>query len=168
MKSLTTCAFALLLSTAVAFAGDAKQQGVSISFASDDARTRIAPRHSAREARLAVQTRHGAAVLLLLDNVVAVQLSDSALAAMTTKEDASFLEELIVAGVGVVVRKSVEYPIAHIRSAQVRDGSLELTSDEGKPVFSDMKVNGNNVTRDLSAADATRFVNAFRLVKARH
>ena len=167
MKTLTTGAFVLLLSTAVAFAGKPKQQDISISFNSDDARTRIAPRHVAREARLAVPTRSGAAVLLLLDDVVAVQLSDSALAAVTTKEDAGFLEELLVAGVRVAVRKSVEYPIANIRSAQVRDGSLVLTNDEGKPVFSDMKVNGNNVTRDISAADAARFVNAFRLVKAR-
>jgi len=43
MKTLT-CAFVLLLSTAVAFAGEPKRQGVSISFDSDDARTRISPR----------------------------------------------------------------------------------------------------------------------------
>jgi hypothetical protein len=165
MKTLTSCALVLLLSTSVVFAGE-KKPGISLSFDSDDARTELAARHTLREARVAVRTRNGAAVLLLLNDVVAVQLSDSALAAMETKEDASFFEELVVAGVRVAMKKSVEYPIAHIRSAEVRNGVLMLTNSEGKPVFEEMKVNGSNVTHDLSAADAAKFVNAFRAVKA--
>jgi hypothetical protein len=165
MKTLT-CALALLLCAGSASAGE-KKQGISISFNSEDSRTRLAARHDAREARLAVSTRNGAAVLLLTNDVVAVQLTDATLAKVETEDDANFLEELIVSGVRLAVGKSVEYPIAHIRSAEIRDGALALTSDQGKPVFDNVKVNGENVTHDLSTGDAAKFVNAFRAVKAK-
>lgn len=165
MKTLTTSALVLLLSTA-AFAGEKKQEGISISFDSDDARTHMAARHSLREARVAVKSRNGAAVLLLLDDVVAVQLSDATLAGIETKEDANLLEEMLVAGVRAAVKKSVEYPVAHIRSAEIRNGVLVLTNDEGKPVFDDVKVNGSNITHDIAPGDAARFVRAFRAAKA--
>jgi hypothetical protein len=165
MKTLATSALALLLLASVASAGD-KKDGLSISFDSDDSRTHLAPRHVARDARLAVTTRNGAAVLLLTKDVVAVQLSDAALAKVETKNDAGFLEELVVSGVRLAVAKAVEYPVANIRSAEIRDGVLTLINDQGKPVFDNVKVNGANVTRDLSAADAAKFVNAFRAIKS--
>lgn len=164
MKALLTCALVLSLSAPVAFAGDPKD-GISISFDSDDANTRLAPRHTTRDARVAIGTRNGAATMLLTNDVVAVQLSDSTLAKIETKDDANFFEELVVAGVRMAVRKAVEYPVANIRSAEVRDGVLVLTNDQGKPVFGEIKVNGSIVTRDFSPADASRFVNAFRMVK---
>jgi hypothetical protein len=167
MKTLTMCALVLMLSTAVAVAGEKKEAGISVSFDSDDTRTQLAPRHAVRDARVVVRTRNGAAVLLLTGDVVAVQLSDATLAAVEADEDANLLEEMLVAGVRTAMKKSVEYPIAHIRSAEIRNGSLVLTNDEGKPVFSEIKVNGNNVTRDISAADAAKFVSAFRAVKGR-
>jgi hypothetical protein len=166
MKTLTTCALALLLGSSTVLAAD-KKDNISISFSSDDARTKLAPRQDARDARLAVTTRSGSATLLLTGDVVAVQLSDAALAKVEAKEDANFFEELVVAGVRLAVQKSVDYPIANIRSAEVRDGVLVLTNDVGKPVFNEIKVNGSIVTRDLSAADAQRFVSAFRAIKAK-
>lgn len=165
---MSTCALVLLLSASVAFAGEQKkQQGISISFDSDDARTKLASRHDPKQARLAVMTRNGAAMLLLRNDVVAVQLSDAALDKIETKEDANFLEEWLAAGVRMAVKKSVEYPVASIRSAELRNGVLVLTNDQGEPVFDNVTVNGSNVTHDLSPADAARFVNAFRQVKAR-
>ena len=166
MKTLTACVLVLLLSVAVASAAE-KKEGISISFSSDDPRTRLAARHDARDARLAVTTRTGTAMLLLTNDVIAVQLTDATLAKVETKDDANFLEELVASGVRLAVGKSVEYPVANIRSAEIRNGVLTLTNDQGKPVFDEIKVNGGNVTRDLSAADAARFVNAFRAVKSR-
>lgn len=156
----------LLLSATTLLAADRKAS-IDVSYSADDPRTHLAARHTAREARLAVGTRSGAATLLLLNDVVAVQLSDQSMAGVKTKSDANFLEEWLVAGVRLAVGKSVEYPLAHIRSAEVRGGALVLTSDEGKPVFDDVTINGSNVTHDLTAADAVRFVNAFRALKTR-
>jgi hypothetical protein len=167
MKTLGTSLAILLLSAAAALAGEHKHD-ISISFNSnDDPHVRLGARHAAGDARTAVKTRSGDALLLLTSDVVAVQLTDGALAAIEPKDDAGLLEQLVVAGVGVAVRKSVEYPLAHIRSAEVRNGVLVLTSDEGKPVLADMKVNGQLVTHDLSPADAAAFVSAFRAVKSR-
>ena len=165
MKALATCALVSVLSVSSAFAGEPKR-GVSISFDSDDARTSVAARHAVREARLAITTRHDGATLLLLNDAVAIQLSDAALRAVDTKDEASFLEEWLAAGARLMVSKSVEYPIANIRSAEVRDGALVLTNDEGKPVFDHIRINGENVTRDVAPADAVRFVNAFRALKS--
>ena len=157
---------ALMLFATAAFAAE-KNDEVSVSFSSDDPRVRLASRHVAGDARMAVPTRNGAAVVLLTRDVVAVQLSDAAVAKIETKKDAGFFEEMVVAGVRMAVSKAVEYPVAHIRSAEIRDGALVLTSDQGKPVFDEIKVNGEIVTRSIAIGDAAKFVKAFRAVKSK-
>lgn len=127
----------------------------------------MGPRHDVHDARLVITTRDGSTSLLLTNETVAVQLSDRALTGVKTKDDANFLEELIVSGVRLAIQKSVEYPIANIRSAEIREGVLVLTNDQNKPVFDAMKVNGTDVLRSFSSADAARFVNAFRAAKAK-
>jgi hypothetical protein len=164
MNKLTLCALALLLSATLAHADD-KKPGISISFSSEDPRTHLGPRHDPRDARLAITTRDGSTSLLLTHDVVAVQLTDRALANVSTKDDAGFLEELIASGVRLAIRKAVEYPIANIRSVEIRDGALVLTNDKNQPVFTEIKVNHTDVLRDFSVADAARFVNAFRAAK---
>jgi len=165
MNKLTIFALALLLPATAAFAGDKK--GISISFGSDDPHTRLAARHDVRDAKSAITNRDGSVSLLLTDEVVAIQLTDRALARVSTKDDATFLEELVASGVRMAIRKAVEYPIANIRSMEIRDGALVLTNDKNQPVFSEVKVNGTDVLRDFAVSDAARFVNAFRAAKSR-
>ncbi len=62
----------------------------------------------------------------------------------------------------MAVGKSVEYPIAAIRSVDYRDGMLRIVNDQNKPVFAELKVNGTEILRDFSSADAARFVAAVR------
>ena len=164
MKKPTLCAVALLLLASVAFAGD-KNSSISLSFSSEDSRTHLGARHSARDARMTITSRDGSVEMMLLNDVVAVQLTDRVLEKVATKEDANFLEELIVGGVQIALRKAVEYPIANIKAAEVRDGALVLTNDKNEPVFKEIKVNGTDVLKDFAVADATRFVNAFRAAK---
>jgi hypothetical protein len=165
MKTIAACAVALLLPCSTLYAAE-KKPGIQISFNSDDSRTHFAPRHAPAEARLAITSRDGSATLMLLKDVVAVQLSDHAMSNVNAKEETGFFEGLLLSTVKFAVGKSVEYPIAHIRSADVRDGELRIMTDEDKPLFSELKVNGTDVLRDFSAADAARFVNVFRLAKA--
>jgi len=159
MKTLATCALVLFLSGGVALAGD----GISISLNSEDSRTELGPRHDVRDARMAITSRDGSAVLLLLDDVVAMQLTDRALARMESeKKEMNFLEELLVAGVKLAVGKSVEYPIASIRTFEYRDGALRVIGADNKPVFTEIKVNGTDVLRDFSRADVVRFAAALK------
>ncbi|HET8774938.1 MAG TPA: hypothetical protein VFP80_14145 [Thermoanaerobaculia bacterium] len=164
MKILATCALALLLSTP-ALAKD----GISISLNSDDSRTELGPRHDVRDARMAIYTRDRSTVLLLLDDTVAMQLTDATLAQMESKKkekkDPSFLEELVVAGVKLAVGKSVEYPIASIRSFGYGEGGLRVIGADNKPVFTEIKVNGTDVLRDFSHADVARFANAVKAAR---
>jgi hypothetical protein len=164
MKKIPVFALALLLCGGAASA----QDGISISLSSDDPRAEMGPRHDARDAQVAIRTRDRSTMLLLVDDVIAVQLSDATLAKMKaeTKKDAGFFEELIVAGVRIAVGKSVEYPIAGIRSVDYRDGILRIMNDQNKPVFTELKVNRTEILRDFSSVDAARFVAAFRARKA--
>ena len=164
MKKIGVFALALMLPAAALLAAD-KKPGITFSFSSDDSHTGVGSRHSAGDARLAITTRDGSMTLLLLKDVVAVQLTDRVIANVHTKDDAGFVEELLASAVRLTMGKSVEYPIANIRSADVRDGALLLLNDQNKLLFSELKVNGTEVLRDFSAADATRFVNAFRAAK---
>lgn len=163
MKTFLICVLALSLSSGTAFAGD-----ISISLSMDDSRTEMGPRHAVRDARTAITSRDGSTVLLLLDDVVAVQLSDAALARLEERKDKKepgFFEELLTAGVKLAVGKSVEYPIAGIRTVDYRDGALHLTTDRNEPVFKEVKVNGADVLKSFAPADAARFVKAFRAAK---
>ena len=163
MKKLLVLAL-LLTATAALASGDKK--GISISFDSEDSRTQLGPRLDVRAARLAITNRDGSVSLLLMNDVVAVQLTDRVLAKVPAKDDAGFLEELVTAGVRTALRRAVEYPISAISSAGIRDGALVLTNDKGQPVFKEVKVNGTDVLRDFSIGDAARFVNAFRAAKS--
>jgi hypothetical protein len=160
MKALVVSALALLLS------GNAMAADLSISLSSDESKAALGPRHSAREARVAISSRDRSTTLLLLDDVIAVQLSDAELAKMSAEtksksEEPGFLEEFLIAGVKLAVGKSVEYPTEHIRSIEFRDGALKIVNDQNKPVFTELKVNGTEILRDFSREDAVRFAAAF-------
>lgn len=164
MNRTLLCALSLLLCSTLAFADDGKR-GISISFDSKDPRVQLGPRKEAHDARVAITTRDGAASLLLMNDVVAVQLSDHAIGHVKPKDDANFLEELVASGVQVALRRSVAYPLANVRAVEVRNGVLTIVNDRNQPIFTDIKINGTDVLRDFSAADAAKFVNAFRAVR---
>ncbi|HEX6100619.1 MAG TPA: hypothetical protein VF432_30160 [Thermoanaerobaculia bacterium] len=166
MKTLATCTLALLLTGGTVLAQD---NNISISLNSDDSRTELGDRHDVRDARMAITTRDRSTVLLLLDDTVAMQLTDATLAKMDAekKKDTNFLEELVLAGVKLAVGKSVEYPIADIRTIDYSNGALRVIGADNKPVFTEIKVNGTDVLRDFSRADVVRFANAVRAAKSR-
>jgi hypothetical protein len=164
MKRIAACALALLLSAPIASAG-----GLSISFNSDDSHVDFGSRRNPRAAQVAITSRDGSTVLMLAKDVVALQLSDAAIAKLEAekkKEDTSFLEELVLAGVQAALGKSLEYPIDEMK-ADYRNGALQFTNDENEAIFTNVKVNGVDVLRNFSSADATRFVNAVRAAKAK-
>jgi hypothetical protein len=106
---------------------------------------------------------------MLTKGVVAMQLSDAAIARLEDekkKEETNFLEELLLAGVQTALGKSLEYPVDDLK-ADYRNGALQFTNEDDEPIFTKVKVNGVDVLRNFSSADATRFVNAVRAAKAK-
>jgi len=165
MKTLATCTLALLLLTTSASAADLK-----IGFDGDDPLAEMGPRRNARDARVAIRSRDRSTVLLMTNDVLAVQLSDHALAQMKAdgnEENPGFLEELLLAGVKIALSKSIEYPLASIRSVDYQNGRLRIVSDQNKVVFHKLRVNGTDVLADFSRTDALKLVSAFRAHRAR-
>ena len=165
MKTLAAVALLLLLSTPTA-----AKDGISISLNSDDSRAELGPRHDVRDARMAITTKDRSVVLLLVDDVVAMQLSDVTLNRIedeSEKKETNFFEELVLAGVQLALGKSVEYPIASIKTFDYKDGALRVIGTDNKPIFTEVKVNGTNVLRGFSPADVARFANALRATKSR-
>jgi hypothetical protein len=164
MKSLATFALLLLL-TVPALA----KEGISISLNSDDSRTELGDRHELRDARTAITSQDRSVELMLIGDVIAMQLSDRALNQMESKKkkDTNLLEEILLAGVQVAVGKSIEYPVASIKSIDYANGALRIIGADGKPVFTEVKVNGTDVMRDFARADAARFANAVRAARSR-
>jgi hypothetical protein len=105
------------------------QDGISISLSSNDPRAEMGPRYDARDARVAIRTRDRSTMLLLLDDTIAVQLSDSVLAKIESekkKKDTSFFEELVLAGVRIAVGQvggvpDFRYPQRRVPRWSVKD-----------------------------------------------
>jgi ATP-dependent protease ClpP protease subunit len=103
--------------------------------------------------------------LLLLNDAVAMQLTDRALAPTEKEDESGLLEAIVGSAVRTAIRKPVDCPMANLQSIEIRDGALVLTNDRNQPVFTEVKVNGTDVLRGFAIADAMRFVNAFRVAK---
>ncbi|MBV8518076.1 MAG: hypothetical protein JO197_11810 [Acidobacteria bacterium] len=157
--------------------GVAYADGLSLSVSVKDSRTSVGPHRELRDARLTIVSRDGMTALMLLENSVAVQLTDRALAQMKSEEkkkdgeEKGFLEGLIEAavmgGVKFATGKSLEFPIASIRSVDYTNDELRLLNDKNERVFEELKVNHVDELRNFAPADAARFVSALRAAKAR-
>ncbi len=167
MKTLVTCALALCLASGTALAKD----GINISLSSDDSRTQLGARHDVRDAQVTIATKDRAVVLMLVDDVVAMQLSEKTMSEVDAehkkKKDTNFFEDLVVAGVKLAIGKSIEYPVASIKTLDYANGGLRVIGADNKPVFTELKVNGNDVMHAFSREDVIRFANAWRAAKTR-
>ncbi len=138
----------------------------------------LGPRHTARGARAAITTRDDMASLFLTDRVVAVQLTDRAIARIARDHDdggeggeggafARAISHVVVSGVQKMLRRSLEIPVAEIRSVDYREGRLVFTSVDGETILQDVEIDDTDMMAAFRPADARAFVRSFRAVKAR-
>jgi hypothetical protein len=157
MKTLLMCALALSLSSGVALAGD-----ISISLSTDDSRTEMGPRHAVRDARTAITSRDGSTVLMLLDDVVAVQLTDAALARLEERKDKKepgFFEELLTASVKLQVPDGERFVPILLAQLGVPVRSVSVTRPTLDDVF--MTFTGRTI-RDAESAPGSEMAAMFR------
>lgn len=151
---------------------------VKINTTCCDPPARWAERYDARDARLAITTEDGAAVLLLVDDAVAVQLSTRALRdirqELRKEEDsdednaiAHAFKAAVLSGVRTMIAHSAECPTRALKDVEYRNGRLVFTARNGGRVFDDLDVNGSDVMAGFSDADARAFVREFRRLRAR-
>jgi hypothetical protein len=137
----------------------------------------IAQRHDAGETRFAIDTENGKAVLLLTDQVVALQLSDRVMHRVDRKmryaenDGDNGLEQVIKTAVLTSVRSvlnhSLEVDIRDIAQADYRDGELILTARNGRRIFGHSDIDDRNVMRTFSESDGRAFVRVLRERMAR-
>ena len=139
---------------------------------------RWAERHDPRDARIAITTERDDAMLVLTDQVVAVQLSDRVLRKvrreLRREQDqdgdnvlAHAIKTAVLSGVRALLDHSAECSIRDLRDVDYRQGRLVFTTEGGHRVFDDVDINDEDVMRGFSEFDARAFVREFRRVKSR-
>jgi hypothetical protein len=173
--------FALLLTAAIGAgappaARACERHGASTATWGCESPARLAHRYDSSAARIAITTEDGLSTLVLTNDVVALQLSDRTFKRINRRfreeeedEDGALggvIKSAVLATVRSALDHSAECSIRKIRSASYRDGRLELVTDEGRYVFSDVHVNEDEDTlSSFSEHDALAFVREFRRVK---
>ncbi|MFL5382359.1 MAG: hypothetical protein ACJ8GN_07620 [Longimicrobiaceae bacterium] len=144
---------------------------------SDHSPVRPGPRRDLRDAEFAMTTTNDVASLLLTRRVVALQLTERALARighdMDDDEDdgdhgmvARFVASVVRSSVRGVLRHSIQIPIDEVRSVDYRGGRLLITTEDGDRVFEEVEINDTDVMESFSRRDAEEFVRRFRALKA--
>jgi hypothetical protein len=173
-------AFALLLAilpVESALAGGDGVQSPTIRASCCDPPARWAPRHDAEEARFVIKSREGHSVLLLTDEVVALQLSDRTLRdfrreirnEQEEEEDnvlSHAIKSAVLSGVRTLFNKSAECPVRHLRDVEYRNERLVVITKDGEHLFENVEVNDEDVLSSFSERDAKAFVREFRKLKA--
>ena len=143
-----------------------------------DPPARLASRYDTRDARVAITPETGEVVLLLTDDVVAVQLSDRTLHKIWRKmkdeekedEDAVLAHVFKVAvfsSVRALLSSRAEYPVRDLRDVEYRNGRLVFTTKNGQRVFGHTRVNDRDMMAGFEESDARLFVDEFHRVQAR-
>lgn len=150
-------------------AGECQNCNFSLS---TDAPVRCAARHRADEVRFSIKTDNRNAVLLLTDDVVALQLSDRVLHKLDRKmreaedeEDCglgSVIKTAVLASVRSLLDHSADCDIADISFADYRDGELVLRGPNGEHIFANASIDDEEVMRSFSESDARAFVRELR------
>jgi len=158
----------------------AQRHGTHIEINDDDhgsSPARPGSRHDLRDARFAMTTTDDVASLLLTRRVVALQLTERALADIGREMDddddgdggfiGRMVASVVKSSVRTVLRRSLEIPIDDVRSVDFRGGRLVITTEDGDRVFDEVEVNDTEVMERFSRRDAEEFVRQFRALKAR-
>jgi hypothetical protein len=172
---LMTCVFLATLGPGSAAARESSD--LSLRSSCCTAPMRWGTRHDLRDARISIRTRDGGAVLLLTDEVVAVQLSDRALRdlrrEMRDKEDedddsalARAIKVAVLSGVRELLSNSAECPVREVGDVEYRNGHLIITTRDDETIFDDMELSDHEVMDDFAPSDARAFVRAFRRLEA--
>ena len=176
MKPPALALSALLLMPAQAAVAQHDDVHIEIHDDTEDSPARPGPRRSLREAHFAMTTTDDVASLLLTREVVALQLTDRSLRRIREGDDhdeendgflAQMISSVVRSTVHTVLRRSIEIPIADLRSVEYRGGRLILTTEDGERVFEEVEVNDTDVMESFSPRDAQAFVREFRALKAR-
>jgi len=153
-----------LLPASRALAGGRCCSGFPTIIGACESPARWARRHDTEAARLAITTSDGEAVLVLTDQVVAIQLTDKTLhrVAHELKVDCEdtdnalghAIKTAVVGMISDLLDHCAECPIRDLRDVEYRDGELVFTTQEGQRVLGDFDVHDRNVMSGFSPEDA--------------
>ena len=148
------------------------------NFSIGDPPARLSSRYDVRDARMAITPETGEVILLITDDVVALQLSDRTLHKVwrkmkdEAKEDedqvlAHVFKVAVFSSVRALLSSSAEYPVRDLRDVEYRNGRLVFTTKNGERLFGHVRVNDSDMMAGFAESDARQFVSEFHRVQAR-
>ena len=173
--ALAALAALTLLSGTEAWAGKGCP---GFSIGGSDPNTRWADRCATRDADFVITTEDGAVSLLLVDGVVAMQLSDRSMKKVHRElkdeqneaEDNAFaraIKSAVLNGVRSLLDHSLECRVRDLRSVSYRNDRLVFVTNDGDRIFEKIEVDDRDALASFSPEDARAFVAEFRRAKNR-
>lgn len=150
------------ISLIIGFSGSAEAQRVTVNRADETSEGRIVRRQDEKGMLSSIRTRHDDAMLLLSSDELILQLTDSALARVASKDSAgtNLFFRMIRASVAALLDNAIAIRLDEIRHARADGTRIVFVNVDGEEVLENVEVNGRQVTEDFHPKDAERFAAA--------
>ena len=162
-RSLPRAALITGFSLIIGFSGSVGAQQVTVTTADDTSDARIVRRQDASAMLSSIRTRHDDAMLLLSSDELVLQLTDQALARISSDADSAstnLFSRMIRASVTALLDNAIAIKLDEISHARADGSRIVFVNLDGEEILENVEVNGRDVTEDFHPRDAERFAAA--------
>jgi hypothetical protein len=176
MRHLYVCLAALALAAPALAPSPAAAQNAGVRASAADSVSRVVPRRALEDADFAIVSRDGSNALLQTGGVIVLQLTDRGLARLDEEIPPPEAEQstwgrlvggIVRGALRVLLDNAIEYEIADLREVRHENGALRFVNRQGKPVFHQVNVNGQEFMESFSPEDAEAFARHVNRLLAR-
>jgi hypothetical protein len=140
-----------------------------------DSVAHIVDRKRAEDSRFSIVSRDGRAQLLLLDTTIVAQMTDRALAHMSSREATDTIRgaadrlfaRMALGALVPLFDHGIAYHLRDLADARYEDGRLLLLRRNGDEVFRDVEIGKGPLMESFSPEDAKAFAARARAARAR-
>lgn len=128
----------------------------------------ITPRLTQKEAEAAITTRNNSVDLMLTEQFLVIQFTDSFLEKITdeirkegkdvsSSHTGNVILSMVSSGVRTLLDRAMAIPLQDISEVYYENGRLYILNSSGVEIFKDLDIDGTEVMEDFSRRDARRF-----------
>ena len=150
---------------AIPGAAHAQEAGTRVSIQVPDSVAHIVDRSTLAKAHFAIVSRHGTAALLLMDTTIVVEMTDTGLERMNSRQATDTIKDAVdrmVARVALgalqpLFDHGIAYHLRDLAKARYADGRLQLVRSNGEEVFGDTEIGHGPLMESFTPDDARAF-----------